>query len=151
MEKLVEILIEWGYVGAFISALLAGTIVPFSSELVVAALIKVGSNPALCLISAAIGNTLGGVTCYWLGWLGKTEWITKYLKVKPEKIEKVMNYLQGKGAASFMAFFTFLPFIGEAIAVALGFLRSNPLWTTVSMFIGKFIRYAVIVWGLMQI
>ena len=36
MEKLVEILIEWGYVGAFISAILAGTIVPFSSELVVA-------------------------------------------------------------------------------------------------------------------
>ena len=45
--------------------------------------------------------------------------------VIPEKVEKMQRFLQGRGAL--MAFFTFLPFVGEAIAVALGFMRSNLL------------------------
>ena len=36
-----------------------------------------------------------------------------------------------------MAFFTFLPAIGEVIAIALGFMRSNTWLTIVSMFVGK--------------
>ena len=35
----------------------------------------------------------------------------------------MVKFLQGKGAL--MAFFTFLPAIGEVIAIALGFMRSN--------------------------
>ena len=42
-----------------------------------------------------------------------------------------------------MAFFAFLPFIGEAIAIALGFMRSNVILTSLSMFTGKLIRYIV--------
>ncbi|OAV71582.1 hypothetical protein Barb4_00561 [Bacteroidales bacterium Barb4] len=33
-----------------------------------------------CLVAATIGNFLGGMTCYWMGMLGKTEWLEKYLK-----------------------------------------------------------------------
>lgn len=40
-----------------------------------------------------------------------------------------------------MAFFAFLPFVGEAIAIALGFMRSNVMLTISSMFAGKLIRY----------
>jgi membrane protein YqaA with SNARE-associated domain len=32
VDTLVQLLIDWGYVGLFISALLAGSIIPFSSE-----------------------------------------------------------------------------------------------------------------------
>ena len=56
-----------------------------------------------------------------------------------EKIDKMQRFLQGKGAL--MAFFAFLPFVGEAIAIALGFMRSNVMLTTSSMFAGKLIRY----------
>ena len=49
--------------------------------------------------------------------------------------------MQGKGAL--MAFFAFLPFIGEAIAIALGFMRSNVMLTSLSMFTGKLVRYIV--------
>lgn len=139
METLVQILIDWGYLGLFISALLAGSIIPFSSELVMVALVKVGLSPAICVLAATLGNTLGGMTCYYMGHLGKTDWIEKYFKVKKEKIEKTQRFLQGKGAL--MAFFAFLPFVGEAIAIALGFMRSNVFLTTTSMFIGKLIRY----------
>ena len=38
IDSTIQLLIEWGLPGLFISALLAGSIVPFSSELVLVAL-----------------------------------------------------------------------------------------------------------------
>lgn len=146
IDTLIQLLIDWGYVGLFISALLAGSIIPFSSELVLVALVNVGLSPAVCVLSAALGNTVGGMTCYYMGRLGRIDWIEKYFKVKKEKIDRIQHFLQGKGAL--MAFFAFLPFVGEAIAIALGFMRSNLMLTTVSMFIGKLLRYMAMLWAL---
>lgn len=146
IDTLIQLLIDWGYVGLFISALLAGSIIPFSSELVLVALVNVGLSPAACVLSAALGNTVGGMTCYYMGRLGRIDWIEKYFKVKKEKIDRMQHFLQGKGAL--MAFFAFLPFVGEAIAIALGFMRSNLMLTTVSMFIGKLLRYMAMLWAL---
>ena len=148
IDSLVWFLIDWGYAGLFLSALLAGSILPFSSELVLVALVKLGLSPTLCVFSAAVGNTVGGLTCYYMGRLGKTEWIEKYFKVKQEKVERIMRFLQGKGAL--MAFFSFLPFVGETIAIALGFMRSNFVLTTLSMFVGKLLRYGVMLWALQE-
>lgn len=146
IDTLIQLLIDWGYVGLFISALLAGSIIPFSSELVLVALVNVGLSPAVCVLSAALGNTVGGMTCYYMGRLGRIDWIEKYFKVKKEKIDRMQHFLKGKGAL--MAFFAFLPFVGEAIAIALGFMRSNLMLTTVSMFIGKLLRYMAMLWAL---
>lgn len=52
IDTLIQLLIDWGYVGLFISALLAGSIIPFSSELVLVALVNVGLSPAVCVLSA---------------------------------------------------------------------------------------------------
>ena len=145
-DTLIQLLIDWGYAGLFISALLAGSIIPFSSELVMLALVKVGLNPAVCVLAATLGNTVGGMTCYYMGRLGKTDWIEKYFKVKKEKVDKMVNFLQGKGAL--MAFFAFLPAIGEVISIALGFMRSNIWLTVASMFAGKLIRYILLLYVL---
>jgi membrane protein YqaA with SNARE-associated domain len=141
IASLTQFFTDWGYVGLFLSAFVAGSILPFSSEVVLVILVRMGLDPLLCLFAAASGNTLGGMTCYYMGHLGKTDWIEKYFKVKQEKIDKMQRFLQGKGAL--MAFFAFLPFIGEAIAIALGFMRSNVMLTSLSMFTGKLIRYIV--------
>lgn len=133
IDSTIQLLIEWGLPGLFISALLAGSIVPFSSELVLVALVK-------------LGNTVGGMTCYYMGRLGKISWIEKYFKVKKEKVDKMVNFLQGKGAL--MAFFAFLPAIGEVISIALGFMRSNIWLTVASMFAGKLIRYILLLYVL---
>ena len=146
VDTLIQLLIDWGYAGLFISALLAGSIVPFSSELVMIALVKVGLSPAICVLAATLGNTAGGMTCYYMGRLGKTDWIEQYFKIKMKKIDKMQRFLQGKGAL--MAFFAFLPFVGEAIAIALGFMRSNVTLTVFSMFVGKLIRYIVMLLAL---
>lgn len=145
IDFLVELLIEWGYWGLFISSFLAGSIVPFSSEVVMAATLGVGLNPTLIVIIVTLGNTAGGMTCYYMGRLGRMDWIEKYFGVSHEKLERTRRFLQGKGAL--MGFFAFLPFIGEAIAIALGFMRSNLFLTTISMFAGKLLRYIAMLWA----
>ncbi len=136
-----EFLIAYGYIGVFIASFLAATVLPFSSEVVLTGVLLAGASYWPCMIAATIGNFLGGMSCYWLGMLGKTEWIDKYLKLDPVKLQKVQNWVRDKGGI--MAFFVFLPGIGDFIAVATGFLRCNVWVVATSMFIGKALRYWV--------
>ncbi|MFA7105530.1 MAG: YqaA family protein [Dysgonamonadaceae bacterium] len=140
-----EGLIEYGYWGLLIASFLAATVLPLGSEVVFSALIVAGLDVWTCIIFATIGNALGGLTCYFIGSLGKTEWVEKYLKIKREKIEKMQNWLKGKGA--FMGFFAFVPGVGDLIIVALGFMHSNIWITTLSMTLGKFSRYVALGFG----
>ena len=144
VDSMIQLLIEWGLPGMFIAALLAGSVVPFSSEVVLVALVQLGLPPVACLVSATLGNTAGGMTCYYMGRLGKIHWIEKYLKVKKEKVDRMVSFLQGKGAM--MAFFAFLPAIGSLIGISLGFLRSNIWLTTSAMLTGKLLRYILLLY-----
>lgn len=144
---MLESFAEWGYLGLFLASFLAATILPLASEVVFTAVVwKMGSDPWICVAVATSGNTFGGMTCYWLGKLGKMEWIEKYLHIKQEKVNKWVNKLHEQG--DWIAFFAFLPAIGDIIAVASGFLRCNAWIVLVAMFLGKLIRY--IVWMYFQ-
>ena len=139
MDAILQFLIDWGYVGMFLSALIAGTVVPFSSEAVLVALISMGLNPIGCILAATVGNMIGGMTCYWLGSLGNMLWIEKYFGVNKKKLERAERFVKGRGA--WMAFFMFIPFLGEAIGVVLGLMRANVWITAIAMFLGKSFRY----------
>ena len=146
METITQFFIDWGYIGLFISAFVAGSILPFSSEVVLTVLVQMGADPTLCLISASVGNTLGGLICYWLGYLGNMEWIERWLKIDKQKMDKVSGFVKRYGAG--MGLFGVLPWVGEVIIVLLGLMRANVYITTFTMFIGKFIRYLLIVLAL---
>ena len=139
MDAILQFLIDWGYVGMFLSALIAGTVVPFSSEAVLVALISMGLNPIGCILTATAGTMIGGMTCYWLGSLGNMLWIEKYFGVNKKKLERAERFVKGRGA--WMAFFMFIPFLGEAIGVVLGLMRANVWITAIAMFLGKSFRY----------
>lgn len=141
---MLEFLIDYGYIGLFIACFLAATILPFSSDFVFAGLLIAGLLPWPCVFIATLGNWLGGMTNYFLGRLGKVEWIEKYLKIDRGKIEKMQRWLNGKGA--YIAFFSFVAFVGDVMAVALGLMRTNFLKVSVSMLIGKFCRYVVVMY-----
>ena len=132
MESLSQILADWGYWGLFFSAFIAGSILPFSSEAVMIVLVHMGLDPVLCVAAASLGNTLGGMSCYWIGRLGVSE----------KQLARARRFLSGRGAL--MAFFAFLPTIGEAIAIVLGLMRSNVWLTGGSMLAGKTLRYIVV-------
>lgn len=144
MESLMEILTTWGYPGLLIATMLSGSVIPFSSEVILLGLIQAGLDAPLCLLFATIGNTLGGLSCYWIGHMGRTDWVERYLHVKHEKVLNMQRFLQGKGAL--MAFFAFLPVVGEVIAIALGYMRSHFWLTLIAMTIGKLLRYWILIW-----
>lgn len=137
---------EYGYIGLFLISFLAATILPIGSELLFSAMVIGSFDMWICIIVASIGNWLGGMTNYYLGSLGKTEWIEKYLKVDRQKVIKIQHFLSKKGAV--MAFFCFLPVIGDVIALALGYMRANIYIVNISMFLGKFIRYTILLYVL---
>ncbi|MGI6047188.1 MAG: YqaA family protein [Petrimonas sp.] len=138
-------LAEYGYWGLLLASFLAATILPFSSEVVFAALIAAGMDIWTSVLFATVGNAAGGATCYYLGRLGKTRWLEKWFKIKPEKIDKMIVWLHGKGAV--MGVFGFLPAVGDVILVALGFMRANVPVVMITMTVGKFLRYVLIGFG----
>lgn len=138
-----ETFVEWGYIGLFIASFLGATIIPFSSELVLSLLIIKGYDFNLSLLVATTGNWLGGLSSYFLGRLGKWSTLEKYFRLKKEKIVKFKTNIDKWG--SLLAFFCWLPIIGDPIAVGLGFFRTNFLLVALWMFLGKLIRY--IVWA----
>ncbi len=138
-------LADFGYWGLFLASFLAATILPLSSEVVFMALIATGSDIWSSIGYATVGNSLGGATCYYLGKMGKTEWLERWFKIKREKIDSMILRLQKRGAV--MGFFGFLPGIGDLMLVALGFMRANASITMISMTIGKLLRYVVIAFG----
>lgn len=134
-----DFLYDLGYFGLFLSSFLAATVVPFSSEAVLSFLIYNNYNFYLCIAIATIGNTIGGMTSFYLGYLGKWHWLEKYFGINKTKIEKLHNKLKFKG--SILAFFSWLPIIGDLLAVLLGVMRINSKYVLIFMFIGKFVRY----------
>ena len=98
----------------------------------------------LCITIATIGNTLGSITSYFLGYMGKWSILEKYFRVKREKIEKFHSKIKKRG--SLVALFTWLPIIGDLISVALGFMRVNFKAVMIFTFVGKLLRYVLIVY-----
>ena len=94
-----EYLIEYGYIGVFIASFLAATILPFSSEVVLAGVLLASAAYWPCMIAATLGNFLGGMTCYWLGMVGKIDWIKKYLKMNTDKLLKMQDKIKDKAKA----------------------------------------------------
>lgn len=134
---------DYGLWGLFLASFLAATVVPFSSEALLSFLIVNGTNPYAAVLVATAGNWLGGMSSYGIGYLGKWEWIEKYLRVKRQSIEKWHDRLYKRGAI--FAFLCWLPGVGDIFAVGLGLLRTNVFITAVAMLLGKFLRY--VVWG----
>lgn len=79
-------LIDLGYWGLFIGSFLASTLIPMSADVLLVGILALGGNVWACLVIATTGNWLGGLTSYWIGWLGRWEWIERWLKVKEEKL-----------------------------------------------------------------
>lgn len=115
MDAILQFLIDWGYWGLFLGSFIAGSVLPFSSEAVLAACVgPLGLDPVISITAATAGNVAGGMTCYWMGHLGNMEWIEKYFHVKKEKMDRAERFVHGRGA--WMAFFAFIPILGSAIS-----------------------------------
>lgn len=133
-----------GLLGLFIGTFLAATILPFSSDALYIAVLAATKDPIGCLAVGTVGNWLGSVVTYWMGWIGKWEWIEKWFKVKRETLEKQKIKIDKYGV--WLALLAWIPIIGDVIAIALGFYRTRPWATMFMLFVGKFARF--LLWNL---
>ncbi len=145
IQALTDFLLNYGYWGMLLAAFLAGSFFPFSSEAVMLGLFAAGLNTEPLIIYGTIGNVLGSMFNYSVGRLGRMEWIERYLHVKKESLDKAQRFMAGHGA--WIGVFAFLPILGSGITICLGLMRANIVISTISITIGKLLRYIVLMAG----
>lgn len=137
-----EYMIEMGLLGLFISAFLAATILPLSSEAVLSALLINDFSLFWVIGIATVGNVLGAFLNYGLGyWLG-FEAAKKWLKMTEMELNKAEKRFQKYGLI--LLCFAWVPVIGDPITVVAGVLRLRFVWFFILVTAGKLTRYCVV-------
>ena len=135
------------YLSLFIISFLAATILPFSSELTLAGLIATSSyDNLLLLIVASLGNILGSVVNWILGFYSRNLSKKKWFLLKDEKIEKSSRWFKKFGKWSLL--FAWVPFIGDPLTLAAGLLRVRFIEFFILVTMGKVSRYLIIFYSL---
>ena len=140
---------ELGHVGLFIAAFLAATILPLSSEIVLSALLLSGLPPTTLVIIATIGNVLGSLTNYALGYWVSLVVVKKWLRMSEDDFLRAEQRFIKYG--TFALFFAWVPVIGDPLTVIAGVLRVRLLWFLILVTAGKLLRYVVISYMVLQV
>lgn len=116
----------------FSSSLLGATFLPGGSEAVLFVLLKTYPDSLwLALLVATLGNTIGGMISFGMGWLLPQTQVLKHA-------DKVRRY----GTPALLLAWT--PLLGDALCLAAGWLRLSWWQAALFMAAGKFARYWVI-------
>ncbi|MGN6387879.1 MAG: YqaA family protein [Burkholderiaceae bacterium] len=139
IQSLVDSLLHWlalpdvGLLSAFLISFVSATLLPLGSEPAVFAVAK--ANAALfwpVIGVATLGNTLGGVVNYWLGYGAQRAFAG-------EREGRWTERLRRYGPPTMLL--AWLPGIGDPLCSLAGWLRL-PFWPSVGwMATGKFLRY----------
>ncbi len=117
----------------FASAFLSATLLPGNSELVLVVVLRDGTAFWPAVVVATMGNTLGGLSTFAVGHV-----FPSLKKIDAKSIERVRRW----GAPILLL--SWVPFIGDALCLAGGWLRLPWLPSLAALAIGKFARYLVI-------
>lgn len=146
-----EVLAELGLLGLFLSALLAATILPLSSELVLSAIIVQGADPALAICVASLGNVLGAVINYGLGyWLATGLLQDGFLQTRLGQRWRLSDAQYLRAQRRFQRFglwslsLAWVPIIGDPLTVVAGAMRVSFTWFLVLVSLGKIARYVAV-------
>ena len=137
----------YGYWGLFLSAFLAGSVIPFGAELLLGVLLYQGFPLFPLILVATLGNWLGGYTAFFMGYYTRWDLIEKYFKIKTTRIESFT--WKDRFSPELLALLCWIPILGSIILISLGIMQSSILKTGVFMFIGRLVRYFI--WALLSI
>ncbi|NIP99961.1 MAG: DedA family protein [Nitrospinaceae bacterium] len=140
---------ELGYLGLFVASFLAATILPLSSEVVLSLLLVNGFSPTALVSVATVGNVLGSLTNYGLGYWASLGVIQKWLKMSEQELVRAERRFRKYGLFSLC--FAWVPVIGDPITVIAGILRIRLRWFVMLVFTGKLIRYIVVSYWALQV
>jgi membrane protein YqaA with SNARE-associated domain len=131
-----------GYLGLFAGSFLASTLLPFPSEALLIACLGF-LDPWWCLVIATVGNFMGGMTNYYIGYKCNNETLIRKFKFSEQKILKWQNRLSKFGI--WLGLISWVPFIGDPMLVLLGFFRVRFVPLALTVLAGKFLRYLILV------
>ena len=94
------------------------------------------------LLVATVGNTLGALTTWGLGLLAAKKYPLAGL-LSPKK-QRALALIEQRGV--WVLFFSWLPIIGDVLCFAGGWLKLPFITACLIILLGKFSRYAMIVW-----
>jgi membrane protein YqaA with SNARE-associated domain len=134
--------ISLGYFGIFLAAFIASTLLPTPSELIIILAFEANYNAYIVIAIATVGNVLGSLTNYYIGYLSNSERLITKFKLNDYKIKYWSNKSNKYGY--WLGLLAWLPFIGDPLMAILGFLkvRITPLTLTVTT--GKLVRYIIV-------
>lgn len=142
VEIILDYLKEYGYLGMGVLSFLSGTVLPITSEVLLVFFLGLGLNAIAITCVATLGNTLGGISCFMLGYLTTKEKAQRFFKIPDKRMKRADIMIQKYGF--WVAFISFVPVLGEALLVVLGVMRVNCYKVIFVMALGKFIRYMFI-------
>ncbi|HRE75834.1 MAG TPA: YqaA family protein [Flavobacteriales bacterium] len=137
-----------GYAGLFLGCFVSATILPFASEAFVLAMLLGGFDPVAVVLVATLGNWLGGLTNYLLGYLADYHVLERRFSLKKDKIDRFKIWVDRYGV--WVALITWVPVIGDPLTLVLGFFRTSFWKIAVLSLIGKCVRYIVMAWITLQ-
>jgi membrane protein YqaA with SNARE-associated domain len=148
MEASLQMLFSWlamplvGLPALGLVAFLAATFLPVGAEPVLLGYLElVPEDFWWAILVASIGNTLGGLFTYWMGFAGRN-FIEARRKGSKKQDLRVLVWLEKFGPKTLL--FSWVPVIGDAIAGLAGWVRLPLLPCTAYMLIGKTARYVLI-------
>ena len=142
MDFLIDFCSSYGYFGMGFMAFLSGSVLPLTSEVLLILLMGMGLNTLGLVVVSTIGNTIGGVTCYYTGRIVSKERVARIFKVSDRRMRQADRIIQKYGF--WASFLSFVPLIGTAILLTLGVMRVDCFKVTVVMMVGKFLRYLLV-------
>ncbi|WED21402.1 DedA family protein [Vibrio sp. JC009] len=121
----------------FSSGFLSATLLPGGSEATLVATLTLEQYlVSTIVLVSTLGNTLGGITNYWLG-----IWIPN--RTQDEKYGlKAIEWVRSHGY--FILLFSWLPVIGDPLCLAAGWLRMKFWPCLVLIALGKALRYSLL-------
>jgi len=128
------------YLSLFAISFLAATILPFSSELSLAALIATSDYDNLLLLTvASFGNILGSLVNWALGSYSRNLTTKKWFPFKETQIERSSKWFRKFGKWSLL--FAWVPVVGDPLTLVAGILRVKFIDFIILVAIGKVSRY----------
>jgi membrane protein YqaA with SNARE-associated domain len=135
------------YLSLFLISFLAATILPFSSELTLAGLMVTSNYDNLfLLIVASLGNVLGSVVNWILGFYSRNLSKKRWFPFKDKQIKKSSKWFNKFGKWSLL--FVWVPIIGDPLTLAAGLLRVRFIEFFILVTVGKVSRYLIIFYSL---
>ena len=128
------------YLGLFVSAFLAATLVPAYSEILFASLVATGYDPLTLWLWASTGNTLGSAVNWVLGRYLLHFQHRKWFPFKEKNLALAQGWFQKYGVWSLLM--AWLPVGGDALTFIAGIMRVRFWIFLVLTAIGKGARYA---------